>query len=714
MNMGYRINRLKYLVLGIIFFVLGIGEGMAQASFASDANYSTAYYKSMYFSSNLQSGQYFKLSVTIESMGDIELTFFEKKCRKVKFKIHATFYSDKGCQKPALQKEKKKITIHRRLNAGFGTDDIIIAPGSYSGSIDVDYTVIDGGKTRFFGLTQSFVSENPSVDLKLDYFFNPCSGLVTPSIIGETNLCAGEKTTLSVASTVDGATYQWYKNGVLQNETGHTLSGVSSGSFTVTVTNASGCSATSAITEVTVDELPESKITASGSLKFCKGGSVTLTASTGTSYLWSTGSTSQSINVSASGSFTVTVTNALGCSATSAITKVTVDDLPESKITASGPLKFCKGGSVTLTASAGTSYLWSTGSTSQSINVSASGSFTVTVTNALGCSATSAITKVTVDDLPESKITASGRLKFCKGGSVTLTASTGTSYLWSTGSTSQSINVSASGSFTVTVTNALGCSATSAITKVTVESLPTATISTPANKTSFCAGESIVLTASGGDDGATYNWAKKVLYSDNSWTSLSEMTKNLQVTETGTYRVTVSNNNNCSATSAATVVTIHALPSSSIQHVGSELRLFNASGKHQWYLDGRKIEGATSYSHVPTQVGKYRVQTTNEHGCSVMSEPYEFKMTRVRRSLDGEFMIYPNPNKGHFWIKKPSEVEIAELRVYDMLGREYHRVKTKQTEVNIPGLAGGMYFLEIITKPQEGYAPSRTKKFIVK
>ena len=77
-------------------------------------------------------------------------------------------------------------------------------------------------------------------------------------------------------------------------------------------------------------------------------------------------------------------------------------------------------------------------------------------------------------------------------------------------------------------------------------------------------------------------------------------------------------------------------------------------------------------------------------------------------------MIYPNPNKGHFWIKKPSEVEIAELRVYDMLGREYHRVKTKQTEVNIPGLAGGMYFLEIITKPQEGYAPSRTKKFIVK
>ena len=77
-------------------------------------------------------------------------------------------------------------------------------------------------------------------------------------------------------------------------------------------------------------------------------------------------------------------------------------------------------------------------------------------------------------------------------------------------------------------------------------------------------------------------------------------------------------------------------------------------------------------------------------------------------------MIYPNPNEGHFWIKKPSEVEIAELRVYDMLGREYHRVKTNQTEVNIPGLAGGMYFLEIITEPQKGYASSRTKKFMVK
>ena len=503
MNMGYRINRLKYLVLGIIFFVLGIGEGMAQASFASDANYSTTYYnKSMYSSSNLKSGQYFKLSVTIESMEDIELRFLEnKKSRKVKFKIHATFYSDKSCQEPALQNEQKKITIHRRSNAGVRTDDIIIADGSSSGSIDVDYTVIDGGKTRFFGLTHSFYNEQDGVDLTLNYFFDPCSGLVTPSIIGETNLCAGEKTTLSVENQVSGETYHWSK----QNDSN-----------------------------------------------------------------WQ-------IRVASS------------------------------------------------------------------IEVTEAGVYTVKAKKGICESAESDGKEITVKEKP----------------------------------------------------------ATPSII----------------GETNLCAGEKTTLSVASTVDGAKYQWQKMVLGRDNSWTSLSEMTKNLQVTETGTYRVTVSNNNNCSATSAWMVVSVHALPKPSIQQVGSELRAVNASsGKHQWqwYLDKQKIEGATSTTYVPTQTGKYTVMTTNEHDCSGMSEPYEFKTTRVRRSLDGEFMIYPNPNEGHFWIKKPSEVEIAELRVYDMLGREYHRVKTKQTEVNIPGLAGGMYFLEIITEPQKGYAPSRTKKFIVK
>ena len=86
---------------------------------------------------------------------------------------------------------------------------------------------------------------------------------------------------------------------------------------------------------------------------------------------------------------------------------VTVNAPPTATITPSGPTTFCTGGSVTLTASAGSSYLWSNGATTQAINVTSSGNYSVTVTNASGCSATSAATAVTVNALPTATITPS-------------------------------------------------------------------------------------------------------------------------------------------------------------------------------------------------------------------------------------------------------------------------------------------------------------------
>ena len=119
---------------------------------------------------------------------------------------------------------------------------------------------------------------------------------------------------------------------------------------------------------VTVNALPVTPtITAGGPTTFCDGGSVTLTSSAGTSYLWSNGATTASINITTSGSYTVQVTNASGCqSAVSAATNVTVNAIPPTPtITAGGPTTFCDGGSVTLTSSAETSYLWSNAATSR-------------------------------------------------------------------------------------------------------------------------------------------------------------------------------------------------------------------------------------------------------------------------------------------------------------------------------------------------------------
>ncbi|MDP3461614.1 MAG: ice-binding family protein, partial [Bacteroidales bacterium] len=154
-------------------------------------------------------------------------------------------------------------------------------------------------------------------------------------------------------------------------------------------------------------------ITPDGPLTFCEGESVMLTASPANTYLWSTGETTQSITVTSSGNYSVTTSDACVGGGTSAVITVTVYPLPIVIITPDGPTNLCQGESVTLTSSPGESYLWSTGAITQSILVSLSGNYSVTMTDINGCSATSPITAVTVYPLPIVTINADGPLAFC-------------------------------------------------------------------------------------------------------------------------------------------------------------------------------------------------------------------------------------------------------------------------------------------------------------
>jgi hypothetical protein len=196
--------------------------------------------------------------------------------------------------------------------------------------------------------------------------------------------------------------------------------------------------------------------TANGSLTLCPGSNVTLTASSGASYLWTPGNqTTSSINVTAAGSYSVKVTQSNGCTAISTPLTVSVSSVATATITPNGPLTFNQGGSVTLTANSGSSYLWSPGNqTTQSIVVTAGGSYSVKVTNASGCSAISSPVTVVVNGGSQGVawISPNGPTTFCTGGSVRLDANAGVSYIWSNGKTSQSIVVTTPGSYVVTVT----------------------------------------------------------------------------------------------------------------------------------------------------------------------------------------------------------------------------------------------------------------------
>ncbi|MGQ0738817.1 MAG: S8 family serine peptidase [Bacteroidota bacterium] len=239
----------------------------------------------------------------------------------------------------------------------------------------------------------------------------------------------------------------------------------------------SGCESTArtAVT-LTITTVAQASVSAGGATTFCQGGSVVLTANSGTSYNWSNGATTQSITVSTSGSYTVAVTTS-SCTSTSPPVNVTVNALPAATITAGGPLSFCQGGNVTLTASAGSSWLWSTGATTQSITVNSSGNYSVTVTNASGCSASSAATSVNVSPNPTVSISASPYSSLFPGLSTTLTANVAPpgsyNYTWykdnvvipgATAATLTGVDAYELGSYTVTVTNSTGlpCSNTSA------------------------------------------------------------------------------------------------------------------------------------------------------------------------------------------------------------------------------------------------------------
>ncbi len=460
-----------------------------------------------------------------------------------------------------------------------------------------------------------------------------------------TTFCQGGSVILN-ANTGTGLTYQWRLNGT--NITGATSSSYTanaSGSYTVVVTNTSTCSATSTVTVVTVNALPTATITAATSTTFCQGGSVILNANTGTGliYQWRlngtniTGATSSSYTANASGSYTVLVTNTSTCSSTSGATVVTVNALPSATITPATATTFCQGGSVVLNANTGIglTYQWFnnavaiSGAASSTYTPNASGSYTVVVTNASTCSSTSSAAVVTVNALPSATIIASSATTFCQGGSVVLTANTGTglTYQWRlngtniTGATSASYTANANGSYTVVVTNSSTCSSTSSATVVTVNALPTATIN-PAAATTFCQGGNVVLNANTGT-GLTYQW--RLNGTNITGATSSSYTANAS----GSYTVVVTNTSTCSATSSATVVTVNALPSATITPAtattfcqGGSVVLNANTGTvltYQWFNNAVAISGATSSTYTADVSGSYTVIVTNTSTCSATS-----------------------------------------------------------------------------------------------
>lgn len=425
----------------------------------------------------------------------------------------------------------------------------------------------------------------------------------------------------------------------------NTITATQTGRYYLSITNICG-TVTDSI-DLTLLTPVLANVTADGPTTICQGQDVVLSANPGAaSYFWTpNGETTPTITVTATGSYSCTVTSANGCSSTSPLTQVNVSpSIATPVITAGGPTSFCQGGSVTLTSSASSGNLWSNNSISNSITVNLSGTYTVTVTQG-ACSATSLPFAVTVFPEPFALVNASGSQTFCKGDSVVLQTGSFTSYQWfkvtspppnQQIASTQSVTIKEGGNYFVIVTDANGCTARSfPNTNVVVRDTLPKPVITQTGNISACGGGSITFTTG---SAPFYQW------------STGATGNSITVNTSGVYYVDVFTSQQCKSTSDTIKIEVTPSPPITVtltrkQYPGNHgVSGFNKSDGEIYlsvnggsapftyaWTDSLGNSISSAEDPVGLKAGNYTVLVTDANGCTGtasirLTQPLEFKL----------------------------------------------------------------------------------------
>lgn len=383
-----------------------------------------------------------------------------------------------------------------------------------------------------------------------------CTGYTTVTLTNPTTIsmtvgvttssCGGATGTASISAVTGGTapyTYSW-SNG----QTSSTATGLGIGTYTVTVQDTKGCSTTA---NPSISESGATITVASTTTVSCNGGTngaITTNVSGGTppyTYLWSNGATTQNISNVAAGTYSVVVTDNGNCQSTINTTISQPTAVTVNAVSVVSPTCGNFDGSATANVSGGTApytYLWSSGGTTQTKTGLPRGTYTVTVTDAHGCSSQGIIT---LSNSNAPAVAAVVNNVACNGqtnGSIDLTVTGGTSpylYNWSTGDGNQDLTGLAPGMYIVTIQDAAGCFSMRNYT-ITQPSVLNATASSTGATCGSNNGTATV-TPVGGNSTFTYSWTG------------GQTTQTATGLALGGYTVTVTDNRGCTATANTTV-----------------------------------------------------------------------------------------------------------------------------------------------------------------
>lgn len=492
-----------------------------------------------------------------------------------------------------------------------------------------------------------------------------------PIITGEPGFCPGGTTTLSVGT--DFQRFRW-SNG----ENDRDIEVTTPDEYRVTVTTSEGCEA---VDSFSVIEYPDPSPAILGPTYLCEGETIMLDAGDYLSYEWGDGRQSRRIEVDAPGDYSVTVTDANQCmgSGTKNIT-VRTNPIPE----INGEEQICSGTSTNLNAGLGfQQYRWSTGDSSRLLSVRSPGAYTVTVTDAFGCSGTDSFSLDTIAS-PRPRILGDSTL--CRGDSIFLDVGSGyASYRWSTGASRQSIKVKTGGPYSITVTNTAGCAGSKDLNiRAFDKRLPELN-----NTYALCTGESVTLDAGPG-------------FQDYQW-STQETSRELIVSAGGRYEVTVTDENGC-VSARETLVEEFTIVEPVIRGQdefcsGQRLSLF-ADGP---YLSYSWSTGDTLPTISITEGGVYEVTVTDVNGCTTSKERSILEKPSPIIDIEGDSLfcegesttLFVDPNySGYTWSdgRSSPQITVTEPGFYGVLVRAGNgcvtsdEVEVKQSPAPRPAL----------------------------
>ena len=585
---------------------------------------------------------------------------------------------------------------------GFAFDDVFIGDGPVPDlGPDIyicagDTVIIDGGIFDGYewsnGPTTRFdtISSAGSVVVKVSDtlgFFGFDTVLVVTSFplvtFGvDTNICPGD--TLFLNASIPGASYVWQ-----DGATDSIYPATTAGTYYVDLIDSVGCYATDTLVMGVNTVLPT---VLEGDTTVCISDPVTLDPGMlvpGSSFLWSSGQTTQAILVNSPGEYWVEVTFPGGCgSRDTAI----VDVLPIPFV-ALGPDRVACDGEVLNASNAGSTYSWSTGATTQTVTVLSSGTYSVTVTNSFGCVQEDEV-EIILDAVPA--VNLGPDQVVCNGATIVLDAmNPGNTYLWSTGASTQSITTSIPGLYIVQVTTPFGCQS-----QDQVEILESSTVVNLGPDLTICGDQVTFLNA--GNPGNAYLW------------SSGETTQSIVVTSAGTYSVQVTDADGCIAEDEVDILQLPGLvagidgPSTGALFIPITFTDTTSPTPISWDWDFGDGTGATVQNPTHTFLAflPYTVRLIVEDAAGCRDTAFHFiNINEYVGVEEADFAnsvkVYPNPSHGQYQIAVEFfNVTDLELQVYDLSGQKIYREFHPMTfdfkgNLDLTGLSNGIYVLHL-------------------